>query len=173
MFFSAFKTPHMAPLSDAISRRDVDAMASLFSDDADFGHAGSGPAALRRLMEATMADLQFGVILVANHTIGFDSETSAHGEVWARCFAQTEREGYYEQVIKYVDRYVCDAQEVLMPVRGHWRLEWDGGSAVLNPGDTCLIPAGLSHGLSPSVTGEASLYRVRSTEDPAGPTANL
>lgn len=59
---------------------------------------------------------------------------------------------------------------VLMPMRGHWRLTWEGGEAILNPGDTCLIPPGLAHGLAPSMTGEASLYRVTATNDPAGAT---
>jgi quercetin dioxygenase-like cupin family protein len=59
---------------------------------------------------------------------------------------------------------------VLMPMRGHWRLAWDGGTEVLNPGDTCLLPPGLPHQVTPAVTGEASLYRVRSTDDPAGAT---
>ncbi len=69
------------------------------------------------------------------------------------------------------ERYVCDQHEVLMPVRGHWQIEWEGGSAVLNPGDTCAVPPGLPHALSPAMTGEAALYRVRNTDDPAGPTA--
>lgn len=59
---------------------------------------------------------------------------------------------------------------VLMPMRGHWRLSWDGGTVTLNPGDTCLLPAGFAHNLAPSMTGEASLYRVISNDDPAGPT---
>ncbi len=59
---------------------------------------------------------------------------------------------------------------VLMPMRGHWRLRVDGAETVLNPGDTALIPAGEPHGLAPSMTGEASLYRVTATEDPAGAT---
>ena len=66
---------------------------------------------------------------------------------------------------------------VLMPMRGHWRLTWEGagagGSTVLNPGDTAAIPPGLVHGLSPSMTGEASLYRVTATDDPAGATGRL
>ncbi len=70
-------------------------------------------------------------------------------------------------------RYSCDAPEVLMPVRGHWRLDWDGGSATLNPGDTCLVPEGLSRSVVPSMTGEASMYRVRSTDDPAGKSMSL
>lgn len=71
------------------------------------------------------------------------------------------------------ESYAIDRHEVLMPVRGHWRLDWDGGSAVLNPGDTAAIPPGLTRRLSPSMTGEASLYRVRNTDDPAGLTRQL
>jgi quercetin dioxygenase-like cupin family protein len=66
-----------------------------------------------------------------------------------------------------------DRHQVLMPVRGHWRLTWAGGSAVLNPGDTAAIPPGLAVGLAPSMTGEASLYRVTATDDPAGATGRL
>ena len=66
--------------------------------------------------------------------------------------------------------YRSNQPEVLMPVRGHWKLDWDGGSAVLNSGDTCLVPAGLSRAITPSMTGEASMYRIRNTDDPAGPT---
>jgi len=66
--------------------------------------------------------------------------------------------------------YATDQHEILMPMRGHWRLTWEGGTTVLNPGDTAAIPPGLSHALHPSMTGEASLYRVRATHDPAGTT---
>jgi mannose-6-phosphate isomerase-like protein (cupin superfamily) len=66
--------------------------------------------------------------------------------------------------------YRLDRHEVLMPVRGHWRLAWQGGSTVLNPGDTCSVPPGLPHSLAPSMSGEASLYRVMNTDDGAGPT---
>ncbi|MFN3644382.1 MAG: cupin domain-containing protein [Gemmobacter sp.] len=63
-----------------------------------------------------------------------------------------------------------DRPAVLMPMRGHWRLTWPAGEALLDPGDTCLVPAGLPHAVVPSMTGEASLYRVIGTGDPAGPT---
>jgi len=59
---------------------------------------------------------------------------------------------------------------VLIPMRGHWRLSAGDGNTVLNPGDTALIPAGAAHGLEPAMTGEASLYRVTATDDPAGAT---
>ena len=66
--------------------------------------------------------------------------------------------------------YQCNQPEVLMPMRGYWRLQWDGGSTVLNAGDTCLVPQGMARTVSPSMTGEASMYRVRGTDDAAGPT---
>lgn len=63
-----------------------------------------------------------------------------------------------------------DVPSVLMPVRGHWKLIWDGGEAVLNPGDTCSVPENLMHTAVPSMTGEAALYHVVATGDPAGQT---
>jgi len=69
--------------------------------------------------------------------------------------------------------YSMDKHEILMPMRGYWRLTWGGGTTVLNPGDTVAIPPGLSHSLAPAVTGEASLYRIMNTTDPAGATGRL
>ncbi len=63
-----------------------------------------------------------------------------------------------------------DHPSVLMPMRGHWRVNWEGGSATLAPGDTMSVPAGLMHNAVPSMTGEASLYHVVATGDPAGAT---
>lgn len=68
------------------------------------------------------------------------------------------------------ETYTTDRHEVLMPVRGNWRVEWGGETTVLNPGDTCAVPAGEERRLHPSMSGETSLYRVRNTDDPAGPT---
>jgi mannose-6-phosphate isomerase-like protein (cupin superfamily) len=69
--------------------------------------------------------------------------------------------------------YAVDRHEILMPVRGHWRLAWSDGSTTLNPGDTAAIPPGLAHSLAPAMSGEASLYRVMNTNDPAGATGRL
>ncbi len=68
------------------------------------------------------------------------------------------------------DQYATPRHEVLMVMRGHWTLGWRGGSATLAPGDVCAVPPGLEHSLTPSMTGEASLFRVRNTDDKAGPT---
>lgn len=66
--------------------------------------------------------------------------------------------------------YSTDRHEVLMAMRGHWRLGWDGGGTTLAPGDTCAVPPGLEHSLAPAMTGEASLYRVTNTADRTGAT---
>jgi len=71
------------------------------------------------------------------------------------------------------DAYTTDRHEVLLVMRGHWRLGWGGGEAILAPGDTCAVPPNLTHSLAPSMTGEASLYRVRNTDDKAGPTQRV
>ena len=59
---------------------------------------------------------------------------------------------------------------VLMPVKGHWRVEWEGGAATLAPGDTMSVPENLAHSATPSMTGEAAMYHVVATDDTAGPT---
>ncbi len=63
-----------------------------------------------------------------------------------------------------------DVNEIAMVMRGHWRFSWGNHALSLAPGDTLAIPPGLRHRLDPSMTGEASLYLVRSTADTAGPT---
>lgn len=73
-------------------------------------------------------------------------------------------------------KHTHDVPSVLMPMRGHWRVEWDAndayppGHAILAPGDTISVPENLAHSAVPSMTGEASLYHVVSTGDPAGLT---
>ena len=60
--------------------------------------------------------------------------------------------------------------QVLIIHRGHWQLGLDADKLVLAPGDTCAIPAGTSYALAPAMTGEAALFRICPTNDPAGPT---
>jgi mannose-6-phosphate isomerase-like protein (cupin superfamily) len=59
---------------------------------------------------------------------------------------------------------------VLMPVKGHWTVTWDGGKATLAPGDTMSVPENLAHSVVPSMTGEAAIYQITGTGDPAGLT---
>ena len=66
--------------------------------------------------------------------------------------------------------YQSAKDEVLMVMRGHWKLTWGNDQLVLNPGDTCWVPADLFHSIEVCVSGEASLYRVTGTDDDAGLT---
>ncbi|KIC50922.1 cupin domain-containing protein [Tateyamaria sp. ANG-S1] len=68
------------------------------------------------------------------------------------------------------DMHAHDKPSVLMPVKGHWKVTWEGGSTTLAPGDTMSVPENLAHSAVPSMTGEAALYHVVGTDDPAGPT---
>lgn len=68
------------------------------------------------------------------------------------------------------ETYSTGAHEILMVMRGHWKVSWDDGEAVLAPGDTFAVPPGLTRTIHPSMTGEASLFAVRNTADKPGPT---
>ena len=74
------------------------------------------------------------------------------------------------------EKHQHDRPSVLMPMRGHWRVDWtdaagnEAGSVVLAPGDTMSVPENTAHSAVPSMTGEASLYHVVATDDPAGLT---
>ncbi|MEL6571322.1 MAG: cupin domain-containing protein [Pseudomonadota bacterium] len=70
----------------------------------------------------------------------------------------------------FEDMHTHDHPSVLMPMRGHWKVRWDGGEATLAPGDTMSIPENVPHCAVPSMTGEASLYHVVATNDAAGDT---
>jgi len=63
-----------------------------------------------------------------------------------------------------------DRPSVLMPVKGHWRVTWEGGEATLAPGDTMSVPGDMDHAAVPAMTGEAALYHIVATDDPAGAT---
>jgi len=73
------------------------------------------------------------------------------------------------------DLHNHDRPSVLMPVKGHWKVIWQGenGKAdekTLAPGDTMSMPEHCPYSIVPSMSGEAALYHVIATDDPAGPT---
>ncbi len=78
--------------------------------------------------------------------------------------------GFLTRASSTTDMHQHDRPSVLMPMRGHWRLIWEGGEATLNPGDTVSVPENLIHTAVPAMTGEASLFHIVATDDPAGPT---
>ena len=66
--------------------------------------------------------------------------------------------------------YSTDRHEILMVMRGHWEVELENDRVTLAPGDVFAVPPGMKRKLAPAMSGEASLFRVRNTDDPAGPT---
>ena len=79
--------------------------------------------------------------------------------------------GFLTRASSTRDTHRHDRPSVLMPVRGHWTVEWTGGKTTLAPGDTMSVPENLNHTAYPSMEGEAALFHVVATDDPAGPTA--
>ncbi len=93
--------------ADAVDRRDLDLLVSLYRPDAHFGTLGDA----RSFFGSTLAEIGMAVLLVANHLIEFDDADNATGTVWAHGFVDDggprgEGEGLIQQLIKYDDRYV-------------------------------------------------------------------
>ena len=63
-----------------------------------------------------------------------------------------------------------DKYSVVMIMRGYWEISAEGIYTVLAPGDTSLVSPNTAYKLNPTMTGEASLYRIINTNDPAGST---
>ena len=59
---------------------------------------------------------------------------------------------------------------VLMPVKGYWRLCQNGQESHIGPGDTAFLQHDTGYELAPAMSGEAALYRIKDTNDPAGPS---
>ncbi len=62
---------------------------------------------------------------------------------------------------------------VIMIVKGYWRFESADLNTTLNPGDTFSVPENLKYKILPAMTGECAIYRIKPTDDPAGPTWRL
>ena len=59
---------------------------------------------------------------------------------------------------------------VLMPIKGFWRLHQNGQDSHIGPGDTAFLQPDTSYELASAMSGEAGLYRIKDTNDPAGPS---
>ncbi|GJM39338.1 MAG: hypothetical protein DHS20C19_27050 [Acidimicrobiales bacterium] len=99
--------------SDALDRRDIDALSALYRPDARFGAHGEGPDAARAFFDESLREIGIAVVLVANHLVEFEDADNATGSVWAHGFIDDHDEGFIQQLIKYDDRYVR--------VGGEWR----------------------------------------------------
>lgn len=99
--------------ADALDRRDLDQLVSLYRPDARFGPHGEGPEACRAFFRESLVEIGISVLLVANHLVEFDDVDNATGTVWTHGFIDDHDEGFIQQLIKYDDRYVR--------VDGEWR----------------------------------------------------
>ena len=103
--------------ADAVDRRDLDLLASLYRPDARFGQYGVGASGAQAFFADSLSQIGIAVLLVANHLIEFDPMSTggassdsgaptARGTVWAHGYIDDGDEGFIQQLIKYEDRYV-------------------------------------------------------------------
>ena len=71
------------------------------------------------------------------------------------------------------DSYTSVQHEVFMVMKGYWNVTLNKEQAVISPGDVLTVTPGLERSLSPSRSNHASIFRVRKTDDQAGPTINF
>jgi len=71
------------------------------------------------------------------------------------------------------DSYTSDQHEVFMVMKGYWNVTLNKEKAVISPGDVFAVAPGLERSLSPSRSNHASIFRVRKTDDKAGPTIDF
>ncbi len=117
----------------AVDTRDIDLMVSLYSSDARFGPYGTGPEALRRLTEESLAEVDVAVLFIGNHLIEVADADHASGEVWCRAYVQDRALGPIEQMIQYRDDYVRFNDRWLFARRKH--LLWYGVASATAPFD--------------------------------------
>lgn len=114
--------------ADAVDRRDIDTLVSLYRPDARFGPHGDGPAGGRAFFTQSLAEVGVAVLLVANHLVEFDDADNATGTVWTHGFIDDHTEGFIQQLIKYDDRYVrVDGEWRFTRRRHHLWLGWRHG----------------------------------------------
>ena len=88
----------------AVDSRDMDALASLYVDDVDYGAAGRGHEVLKRYFTAATAVFYRSVHQILGHTFEFVDEDHATGRVY--CRAEHERgDTWIVAVMCYFDRY--------------------------------------------------------------------
>ena len=69
--------------------------------------------------------------------------------------------------------YSTERHEIFMVMKGHWQISWHGETTSLAAGDVAAVPPGVARSLCPAMSGEASIFRITNTDDPAGPTTNF
>lgn len=127
----------------AVDACDVDTVAGLFADEADFGDHGRGPDGARRFYAATRARYAVTVHDVGNHLVDFDGPDRARGVVY--CRAEHERgDDWTVTLVVYRDQYARSGAR--WAFRGRQALIFHGGDVGERPND--MGPAEQPEGLT-------------------------
>ena len=139
--------------------------------------SGSTPMPVLTEKEIKMFDEPETSILIKNHVARYLDLRSLSYNSTAQVIGENgklrDKPGFeVDFITEKSKKEICLYKKpvVYMPVKGSWKITWNENTLILNSGDTITFPENLEHNLESSMTGEAALYRIIATDDPAGPT---
>ena len=139
--------------------------------------SGSTPMPTLSEKELKMFDEPETSIIIKNHVARYLDLRSLSYNSTAKVIGENgklrDKPGFeVDFITEKSNKEVCLYKKpvVYMPVKGSWKISWNENTLILNSGDTITFPENLEHNLESSMTGEAALYRIIATDDPAGPT---
>ena len=139
--------------------------------------SGSTPMPVLTEKEIKMFDEPETSIIIKNHVARYLDLRSLSYNSTAQVIGENgklrDKPGFeVDFITEKSNKEICLYKKpaVYMPVKGSWKITWNENTLILNSGDTITFPESLEHKLESSMTGEAALYRIIATDDPAGPT---
>ena len=139
--------------------------------------SGSTPMPVLTEKEIKMFDEPETSIIIKNHVARYLDLRSLSYNSTAQVIGENgklkDKPGFeVDFITEKSNKEIClyKKSAVYMPVKGSWKITWNENTLILNSGDTITFPESLEHKLESSMTGEAALYRIIATDDPAGPT---
>ena len=139
--------------------------------------SGSTPMPILTEEEIKMFDEPETSIIIKNHVARYLDLRSLSYNSTAQVIGENgklrDKPGFeVDFITEKSNKEICLYKKpvVYMPVKGSWKISWNENTLILNSGDTITFPENLEHNLESSMTGEAALYRIIATDDPAGPT---
>jgi hypothetical protein len=90
----------------AVDGKDLEGIAALFSDAADFGSFGAGRDGVLNRYDHDLRRYHCTIHFVGNHVIDFDDDDHAHGVVYARAYHHVpEPDHWFDIAFAYWDTY--------------------------------------------------------------------
>ena len=91
----------------AVDGKDLEGIAALFTDDADFGQFGTGREGALNRYDFELRKYHCTIHFVGNHVIDFDDDDHAHGVVYCRAYHHVlEPDHWFDIAVAYWDAYV-------------------------------------------------------------------